>query len=173
MVAALNEFGREHNNEQILALARQLLSEIMTERNVFVYTKYQNNPNIEYVSFAAIDRARIYTRYRYVRVDLSATMSYLGGGTSYVYTVGSATLKRTGGESEALVAAVAEQADSYIRGSQTERYAYLDETDAQRKLDVRAEYIIQTEYAVMVTGKMEPTVKSVVEALERFFAQQS
>ena len=168
VVAALNEFGREHNNEQILELARQLLAEIMTERNVFVYEKYRNNPNLEYVSFAAIDRARSYTRYRYVRVGMEATMSYLGGGVSYVYTVGSDVLKRTGEAQE-----VTEQTDPYIRGSQTDRYAYLDEKDAKQKLDVRAEYIMQSNYAVFVTGSMEKTVQEVIRGLEQFYENRA
>ncbi len=169
VVAALNQFGREHNNEFILNLARELLAEIMGEHNEFVYAKYKNNVDMEYVSFAAIDRARQSTRYRYVRVDLEATLSYLGGGISYIYNVGSDKVTLTGGVAEQLNAAVAEQTDSYIRNDPAVRYAYLDETDAARRLNVRAEYIVGSEYSVLVTASMEPMITKVIEALEAFY----
>ncbi|MBQ7677245.1 MAG: hypothetical protein IJT32_03325, partial [Lachnospiraceae bacterium] len=170
VVAALNQYGREHNNEPLLVLARKLLTDMMDEHSEYVYAKYRNDPNAEYVSFAAIDRARTLTRFRYVHVDLDATMSYLGSGTSYEYKVGQSSYSMSNGDTGLLNAPLVEQADPYIHNSQTMHYAYLDEGDAKQMLDVRAEYIIQTEYAVLVAGKMEPTIQSVIAALDKFFA---
>ena len=58
------------------------------------------------------------------------------------------------------------QTDAYIRGSQTEEYAYIDEAVSLKKIKCRAEYISDTEYALLVTKSMEPVIKETVNKLE-------
>ena len=58
------------------------------------------------------------------------------------------------------------QSDSYIRGSKTEVYAYIDEAVSLKKIKCRAEYISETDYALLVTKSMEPVIRKTVNQLE-------
>ena len=169
LVAALNQFGRENNNEEALELARDLLERIMNNKNPFVFAQYTRVPDTEYVSLACIDRARLYTRLRLVREGTDITISSINSGLSYVYSYGSPTMRKIDGSTEAMTAALVSQKDSYMGRSAEDRFPYLAEEDTQNKLGCRAEYIIDTYYAILVTTAMEPNIKKIVKQLEDWY----
>ncbi len=172
LVCALNQFGRENKNNDALNLARNLLSQIMLDRNPLVYTKYSSASDTEYVSLGAIDRARIYTRFRQVREGLEITMTRMDLGLTFVFQNGSATVKMLNGEKSELLAPLVSQGDRYMNRGDNLRQSYLDEEDAQSKLNCRAEYIEDSLYAVCVTYSMEPHIKELVETLTDLYKYQ-
>ena len=66
--------------------------------------------------------------------------------------------------------ALAALTDSYIDPSKSYAYPYIDEIDCKLYLGVRAEYIVDTEWAVAVTEPMEKQVAEFVEVLRNLFA---
>ena len=164
LVAALNQFGRENNNDEALELARDLLERIMANKNPFVYAQYVSNNQTEYVSLACIDRARQYTNLRLVIEDTYITTSALDTGVSYVYQLGSPTVKNVDGKSEEMTTRLVSQEDVYLNRGDV-RHPYLGEEDTQIRLGCRAEYIVDTYYSILVTSAMEPNIKKIVAQL--------
>ena len=149
-------FGRENNNDKVLDFARELLNEVVEEHNVFVYHQFEADTATRYVSLAAIDRARVWTRYRYVRIGNEVTMTQLlDGSASYSFTIGDNTVTKASGQKEQMQGKAVQQKDEYLRGSQTTKYGYLTEEDAYKYLGDTAEYIDKTEWAVLVTKSID------------------
>ncbi len=165
LIVALNQFGTENKNQEAIDLALELLEQVMAEDNPFVYTKYTDPSGLEYVSLGAIDRARIYTKFRLVKDGLDMTMSRMDDGVSYVYRYGSPTLVRVDGKTEELTSPLASRTDAYMNRGETERFPYLDEEDSRNKLSCRAEYITDSHYACVVTAVMEPNIKRLVSLI--------
>ncbi len=165
LVCALNQYGRENKNEEALTLARNLLSKIMFNKNPLVYTKYKGNTDMEFVSFGAVDRARRYTRFRLVREGLDITMTRMDLGLTYVFRYGTVEVKMLSGVSEEMLNPLTSQTDTYLNRGSEMRHPYLDEEDAQAKLNCRAEYIEDVSYAICVTASMEPRIKEIVALL--------
>ena len=162
LVAALNQYGREHKNEEAAELARDLLERIMQKSNPFVYAQYKGNASMEYVSFGALDRARRYTRYRLVTENNEITTTRTDSGLTYVYNYGSARVKKLEGKTEDMASRLVSQRDPYMNRGEKTRFPYLGEEDTQSRLGVRAEYIVDTYYAVMVTTQMEVQIKDII-----------
>ncbi len=152
VISALNEYGVRHEDRQALALARRLLDQTMGDRNPLAYRKLSGLP-YECVSFGAIDRSRNYSGYRLVeeKSDGTQALSSMRSDKSFTF------------KPEKLAG---RQTDAYIRGSQTEEYAYIDEAVSLKKIKCRAEYISDTEYALLVTKSMESVIKETVNRLE-------
>ena len=159
-VVAFNEFGVRHSDEPALVLARRLLVQIMEEKNPLVYLKLVSDSVHEYVSFGAVDRARSYTGFRLVEhpEDDTAVLSAINTDKSFHFRNSQLA---------------GPQVDYYIRGSQVDQYAYLHENESKKKIDCRAEYINNVNYAVLVTGKMEPAVAKIVARLEELAGYSS
>ena len=162
LVAALNQYGREHKNAEAAELARDLLERIMQKSNPFVYAQYKGNASMEYVSFGALDRARRYTRYRLVTENNEITTTRTDSGLTYVYNYGSARVKKLEGKTEDMASRLVSQRDPYMNRGEKTRFPYLGEEDTQSRLGVRAEYIVDTYYAVMVTTQMEVQIKDII-----------
>ena len=76
------------------------------------------------------------------------------------------------GEKSELLAPLVSQGDRYMNRGDNLRQSYLDEEDAQSKLNCRAEYIEDSLYAVCVTYSMEPRIKELVETLTDLYKYQ-
>ncbi len=168
LVVALNQFGTENNNQEALTLARNLLQTIMFEKNPLVYTQYRAGNDMEYVSFGAVDRARLYTRFRLVKEGLDITMTRTDLGLTYVYRLGSVKITLIDGKTEDMLTPMVSQGDRYMNRGEL-RHPYISEDDALSKINCRAEYINDTIYAVLVTASMEPHIEELVEALEDMY----
>lgn len=169
MIAALNQYGRENGINVCLELARKLMDQIVGENNFFVYTKFAGSADMEYVSMAAIDRARLYTRYRTVQEGFDITMTRTDVGLSYTYRYGSPTATDMNLDEKDLAARLASRTDPYIGRGNTDRYPYLDEVDSQMHLECRAEYIIDNPYALVITSNMEVQVKQILGILDDLY----
>ncbi len=165
LIAALNQYAAETGNTEVLDLAHTLLAQIMEENNPFVYAKYKGSTDMEYVSLAAVDRARVYTRYRLVTEKLDQTMSRIDAGLSFTYRYGDGEVRMKGGKLEPLTAKPTSQKDSYMKREADARFPYLDEEDSSVKLNVRAEYIINSPQGLVITGNMETRIKEIVQLI--------
>ena len=67
---------------------------------------------------------------------------------------------------EPLKMALGAATDAYVDEHETKVFPYLDEIDSQKYMGVRAEYIEDGEWAVLVTRKMEDQVTLMVNALK-------
>ena len=172
MIVALNQYGRETGNAEAANLARTLLAEVMKEDNPFVYAKFKGVSNMEYVSLAAVDRARLYTRFRLVQdnSEMDVTMSRVDVGLSMKYRFGKPTVTNLDGQEIDMTARMASQTDAYIKREAGTRYPYIDEDDSQVQIDCRAEYIEDTAYSVVVTATMEPRIKQIVGILTDLYS---
>jgi hypothetical protein len=169
MVVALNEYGRDYHNTEAADLSRELLQRIMDEDNKFVYTQFRDRTEMEYLSLAAIDRAKIYTKLRLVIEDQDITMSRTDSGKSCTYRYGNGKVRMEGGVEEALTAGLMSQRDSYQKRDPDETFPYLDEEDAKNKLKCRAEYIEEVNYAIVVTTAMEVRIQDIYDTLVRLY----
>ncbi|MBO6115286.1 MAG: hypothetical protein J6P57_09555 [Lachnospiraceae bacterium] len=161
VVVALNRYGKMHNATNCLEYARKLLTIIMGKKNPLVYAQYEGDHTAEYISLGAVDYSRQYTGYRYVFIDGVDTISKISGTTSYSFADRRVT--KSDGETEDLVSDVGYQIDDYIKNGT--RFAYINETDAMQYLVESGEYIVDTDWAVLVTAKMEVEVSKIIEKL--------
>ena len=161
VVVALNRYGVMHNAENILNYARKLLTKIMNSKNPLVYAKYEADKTEEYVSMGAVDFSRSFTGYRYVTEDGTDTLSQTGGAASYSFKDNRVT--SADGSVSDLTASVGYQSDGYIK--QGTRFAYISEKDAASTTGMNAEYIKDTDWAVLVTPKMEVEVTRIMDAI--------
>ncbi len=167
MVAALNQFGSDHSDSTVLDYSRMLLSKLIGMRSPFIYKQYTGETEYDYVSFGAVDRCRIYSGFRYVRENGMEILGELRGSgrISYSFRVGEKKFVASDGDRLDLRESVKFQPDSYLNYDAS-GFPYINESDAKRYLDVRAEYIKDTDYAVLVTGPMEATISRIVNGLE-------
>ena len=161
VVVALNRYGKMHNALNCLEYARTLLNTIMGKKNPLVYAQYEGDHTAEYISLGAVDYSRQYTDFRYVFIDGVDTVSRISGTASYSF-VGNRVTK-SDGETEDLVSKIGYQTDDYIKNGAS--FAYINETDAMKYLVESGEYIVDTDWAVLVTAKMEVEVSRIIEKL--------
>ena len=161
IVVALNRYGKMHNAQNILDYARKLLTKIMGNKNPLVYAQYEGDHTAEYVSLGAMDYSRIFTGFRYVFIDGVDTVSQTEGTASYSFVGNRVTLSN--GETEDMVSSIGYQIDDYIKTGA--RFAYINETDAMKYLVESGEYIVDTDWAVLVTARMEVEVSKIIDAI--------
>ncbi|MBQ7707933.1 MAG: hypothetical protein IJT72_09170 [Lachnospiraceae bacterium] len=161
VVVALNRYGKMHNASNCLAYARKLLTKIMGNKNPLVYAQYEQDHTAEYISLGAMDYSRVYTGFRYVFIDGIDTVSQTNGTASYSFAGNRVTLSN--GETQDMSSSIGYQIDDYIKNGT--RFAYINEIDAMKYLVETGEYIVDTDWAVLVTARMETEVSKIIEAL--------
>ncbi len=174
VVAALNSYGMNHGDAGCLDYARKLLSTIMGEKNVLVYTKYKHNRIYELVSMGVIDRARSFTGYRWVSIGGKESLAACGeagkdgimGGIRFTVEVGERRLVLPDGMKFEMGLVVYTQQDHYLDSTGETNYPYLDEAVTEITLNIRSEYINNTDYAILITEKMQRMVDKIIKALE-------
>ncbi len=170
VIAGCMRYGKENSNEFVCDFARELTKEVVDEKNVFIYHQFTADPTAEYVSLAAVDRARRYTRYRYVRIGNEITMTQiLDGSVSYVFTIGSNEVEKASGQKEQMSGAAVQQKDPYLRGELITKYGYLLEDDAYKYLEDKAEYIDNTEWAAVITPSIDTKAEDFRGKLREIF----
>lgn len=172
VIVGCTRFGEATNNAAVLQYARSLLSEVTNEGNPFPYHQYlsEGASAEKYVSMAAIDKARRYTMYRYVRKGSQASMTQIVvGSKSYVFSIGTDKVAFVDGHTEDLSANVVQQTDRYIRDSDTKKYPYLAEEDSQKYLEISCEYVPDTQWAVVVTNAINDRATMFMDLLAETF----
>ena len=101
--------------------------------------------------------------FRYVFIDGVDTVSQTAGTASYSFKGNRVT--KSDDETEDMREAVGYQMDDYIESGV--RYPYISETDAMKYLTENAEYIVDTNWSVLVTAKMEVEVSKIIAELEK------
>ncbi|MBR1628701.1 MAG: hypothetical protein IJ679_05470 [Lachnospiraceae bacterium] len=163
-------YGNDRDNDALLNYANTLCDELVRENNPFMYHQYTGDESRMYISMAAIDRARSYTRFRYVRNGNKASLTRFGGNaTSFVFQVGDDSIKRVDGKKETLSAEVVQQADAYIRGSSTKKYPYLAEEDAAGYLNITCEYVPESVWAALATESVNNRAQTFYDRLAEVF----
>ncbi|MBQ9632708.1 MAG: hypothetical protein IJV04_07355 [Lachnospiraceae bacterium] len=161
VIIGLSRYGIDYDNEGVLIYARTLLEEVVSEHNPFVYRKYAGDNSTDYVSLAAIDRARRYTQLRYVRNGNKASLTRFGGkANSFVFTIGGDTVRLVDGKNKKLSAECVQQADSYIRGSATKKYPYIGVEDSLELLGITCQYVPDADYAALATRAIDTRARS-------------
>ena len=174
VVAALNIFGLNHEDSGCLNYGRKLLSIIMREQNVLVYTQYKHNRIYDLISLGVIDKARSYTGYRWVSIGGEESLAACGtvgkdgvmGGIRFTVQVGERRIVMPDGMKLEMGLVVNTQQDHYLDSSGETYYPYLDEEVTRNFLNIDSEYIDSTDYAVVLTEKMHRIVDKLVKTLE-------
>ena len=119
---------------------------------------------------AAIDRARRYTRLRYVRNGNRASMTRFGGSSqSYVFSVGKDFVIYTDGKKESLTDEVVQQTDQYIRGSATVKYPYLGVEDSLTLFSISCKYVPDTDWSCLATQSVSNKADMFYDRLDEIF----
>ena len=170
-MAALAEMTASAGDQELMEFLLSLLDDLLRDGNTCIYRQYLDDPSREYVSLGAVDKCRIRSGFRYVRVQQEVTMSQLfGGSASYTFTVGADTVTKNNGEGGKLETRVVEQTDSYLRQNSETKYAYISEEDSKRFLGSTCVYIVNTDWAVLVTPGMEQKIKEVTDIINALMA---
>ena len=170
VVAACTRYGKDYHYDEVSEFGRGVMYQALDDDNGFFYHQFVADTSSEYVNLAAVDRPRVYTGFRYVKMGRTVTMTQIGRATmsaSYTFTIGSKDMYNRSGAKKDLTKNTAQQKDEYIRGSLTRTYAYLDEGDAVKYLGISCEYVNQSEYAVFLTTSMETRASTLYDAIEQ------
>lgn len=161
VVVALNRYGKMHNAKNCLDYARRMLTVIMNNKNPLVYAVYEDDSDNEYINLGAVDRSRSYTGFRYVYIDGVDTVTQTTGTASYSFIDKRVT--DSGGNTKDLTSPVGYQTDDYVKSGT--RFPYINETDAMKYMVESGEYIVDTDWGIVVTAAMELQVSKIIEQL--------
>lgn len=181
IVAACTRFYNDRNIEDIMSFGRRVQTQALGEDNPYFYHQFVADPTTQYVSLAAVDRARRKTNLRYSKLGRKITMSRYGktDTVSLTFVIGSkdviSTTKTTDAsgnvvttvkDMDPLTKNAVQQADDYIRGSLTNNYGYIPEPDSTTLLSITCEYVPKTEYAVYITTSIQSKAVAIYEAID-------
>ena len=168
ILAALAKYGKEYGDDPLLAYAMSLLEQILGKggANGFIYRQYQGDPDNEYVSFGSIDMTRSYSFYRYTHRDQNAILQQiLGGSASYVFQVGSDTMKDNKGKEHTLTKPAVSQTDTYLHGNTDTLYPYIAREDSESILDISCVYMPGKDWAILVPPSLKQKMAELTEKL--------
>ena len=180
IVAACTRFGRDRNVDDVTSFGQRIATMALGENNPFFYHQFKADPTTEYINLAAVDRPRMQTGLRYVKLGRKATMSQTGQqSTTYrTFSIGSKDLQvriqskdQNGKETSRIQKSelsknVVQQTDEYIRGSLTRNYAYAAKADTEQHLNITCEYVPASEYAVFLTIKVNNKAIVIYNAID-------
>ena len=170
LTAALNKFADDKDDDELRKKVKDLLNELLAEGNGFIYRQYLADLSQEYVSMAAVDKCRAYTRLRCVTIGDEVTMSQItGGSASYMFTIGSTTVEKNNGKTSEMATRMVTQSDPSIRGSRTAQYPYITEDASALYLSCTCEYIPDTEWAILIAPSMSQKVIALLESLNALY----
>ena len=140
---AMDRLYDNYSNVNAKSLAKQFITNCVSENSPYVYAKLSGHSETEYISLAIIGN-RVVTPYRYVYSDFreEATMTY--GATSYRFRVGARVVTFADMTTQSI--------DRYKVEFQT--VPYIDEGTAKTYFGCEAEYIADTNYSACVNKKV-------------------
>ena len=167
VVAALNDFANAREDKAAHDYALDLLDELDLLGCPFIYRQYVSDYSREYVSLAAVDKCRRYTKFRMVQKDFNVTMSqFARGSASYVFSVGSDSVSKNNSETELMETVCVSQTDESIRHSKTAKYAYIPENNSGKFLYCTCAYIPETEWAILITPQVDKKIAQLLDRLD-------
>ncbi|MBR1860912.1 MAG: hypothetical protein IJ796_03495 [Lachnospiraceae bacterium] len=174
VVAALTDFADARDDAGAYDYALDLLADLLASGNPFVYRQYLPDQSKEYVSLAAVDNCRRYTRFRLVDKEAQndgtgekATMQqFVQGSASYVFEVGSTVVYKNNNETDMMDTAAVSQEDESIRHSKTAKYPYITEDYSGKYLYCTCVYLPGTEWAVLITPQIDKRIAQLLDAFD-------
>ena len=167
VVAALNDFANAREDKAAHNYALDLLDELDLMGCPFIYRQYVSDYSREYVSLAAVDKCRRYTKFRMVQKDFKVTMSqFARGSASYVFNIGSDSVSKNNSGTESMEAVCVSQTDESIRHSKTAKYAYIPENNSGKFLYCTCAYIPGTEWAILITPQVDKKIAQLLDRLD-------
>ena len=153
-----------------MALARQLLDEMLASGSTFIYRQYMGDPSHPYVSLWTLDLCRRESGFRIATQQGEEAMVETNGSRSYVFRVGEREAISGTGKKAVLRFKPVSQNDRYTSSrtgkESTYRYAYISIEDAEALLNNSCVYVPETEYAVLAPPRMDGKLRSFLKALQ-------
>ena len=166
-IAAMSEFAKARDDKAAYDYALDLLDDLLREKCPFIYRQYVSDYSREYVSLAAVDKCRRYTKFRMVQKEFKVTMSQLvTGSASYEFEIGKQDVNNNALGSNKMEVAAVSQTDESIRGSKTAKYAYIPENSSGKYLYCTCVYIPGTEWAILITPQVDKKIAQLLDILD-------
>ena len=174
-VAALMIYAENNKDMNAYDYGLSLLNELLNKNCPFIYRQYLADDSEEYVSLAAVDKCRRWTRFRLVdkeeNQELSesrkATMQqFVQGTASYVFDLDSIYVTKNDGKSDKMDKAPVSQEDSSIRGDNYAKYPYITEEFCYKYMYCTCVYVPSTEWAILITPQMDKRVGRLLDAFD-------
>lgn len=166
-IAALIDFANARNDKAAYDHALDLLDELLLYDCPFIYRQYVSDYSREYVSLAAVDKCRRYTKFRMVQKELNVTMTqFVKGSASYVFSIGTDKVDKNNGKQENMEKPAVSQTDKSIRGSSSAKYAYIPENNSGKLLFCTCAYIPGTEWAILITPQIDKKIAQLLDRLD-------
>ena len=167
VLAALTEFAKARDVGEAYDYLIDLLDDLLKKLHPFLYRQYLKDGKREFVSLAAVNRCRRYTRFRLVQEGREVTMSQIVGGTaSYVFEIGKKTVTKSNGETDIMDIAVKEQEDVSLYGDERTKYPYITEEYSGKYLYNTCVYVPGTEWAVLITPQTDKKISQLLDLLD-------
>ncbi|MCR5775347.1 MAG: hypothetical protein K6G42_09715, partial [Lachnospiraceae bacterium] len=148
VTAGVSRFARSGNHPAESLAGR--LSELMRSKDSkYLYNQYSDKTP-RYISLKTIG---LCSDYRYYFDDTRKTATLTSGSNVCIFQTGSDTLERGGNKEKLKYETV------------MSKYPYISEDDASAIFDCHSEYVVQSDYAVCLTGAMDSKAKELLEKL--------
>lgn len=167
LLGALQLYYGVHGDGSAYDAMMDILQELIDRHSVFIYRQYMADQSREYVSLAAVSRARRYTRFRLVQKDKDVTMSQIvGGSASYIFNVGTSDVTKNNGDTEKMDVPTMMQTDEYLYGSTSAMYPYICEESSGLYLYNTCAYVPDTDWAVLITPVTDKKISQLLDMLD-------
>lgn len=150
LVIALLRYGEENKNDAALTFAEELVTDCYNNDNPYVYLKLENEAS----EFIPLDTFAACCSYRYVYHDGNKTGILRKGTEFYEYSSFSRIVRTKEGRTEEMDTYARYQSSIYISSG------YMSET-----FQASAEYVPDTEYALLKTQDMEAQIAALIEEI--------
>lgn len=175
IVASLMMFADINKDETAYEYGLSLLNELLDKNCPFIYRQYLQDQSVEYVSLAAIDKCRRWTRFRLVDKEedeeksenRKATMQqFVQGTASYVFELDDLNVTKNDEKTDKMDIAPVSQEDASIRGDKYAKYPYIAEKYSGKYLFCTCVYVPETEWAILITPQMDKRVGKLLDAFD-------
>lgn len=168
-LTGLLNYAKARDDGEAYDYLMALLQSLLDEHNIFIYKQYLKDDTQEYVSLAAVNKCRRYTRFRMVEKDEDITMSQIVGQTaSYMFKVGKTDVVKNTGESELMHTSVVSQVDSYLYGDTVNPYPYISEDSSGKYLYCTCVYVPGTQWAILITPQTDKKIAQFLDVLDDY-----
>lgn len=151
-LVALSRYGKEYKNADAKALAASYAKKFAAEGNPYIYRKYDGDVGA-YMSLQAVANT---LGYRYIFDDAHYTVTLSKSKDYYEFTNGKTVYEMAGGKEQQLLKEAGFMSTIYIASE-----------DSETIFKAKAEYIDDTDYAVLVTDSMESKISEMIEILKK------
>ncbi len=174
-VASLLTFAEARDDNAAYEYGMSLLNDLLNSGNPFIYRQYLPDLSQEYVSLAAIDKCRRYTRFRLVDkeagvlgIDYQRTtmQQFVLGSASYTFEIGNNVVIKNDDSTDKMDTEAVLQTDPSIRGNSTAQYPYITEKYCGKYLYCTCVYIPGTEWAILITPQVDKRIALLLDAFD-------